>query len=177
MNELNDEELMGMYQNGDEIAFRVLYERHSPKIFGFLKKRINKVEKVTDMFQEVFMKVHRSKHLYNKTLPLLPWLFTVTKSVMLDQLKKEKNFKYEYDFALENIQAATLPNADLRGETTEMIQKLPEVQKKVVHMRYIDDKTFEEIAKSLKTTPTNVRQILSRGVKRLKQLISEGDAS
>lgn len=177
MNELNDEELMVMYQNGNDIAFRVLYDRHSSKIYGFLKKRIKKVEKVTDIFQEVFIKIHRSKHLYNRSLPALPWLFTVTKSVMVDQLRKEKNFKFVDDFKLDNIPAVALPITDSLFEASGMIQKLPATQKTAIQMRYLDENTFEEIAKSLKTTPTNVRQILSRGVKRLKQLISEGGPS
>jgi len=166
-----------MYQNGNENAFRILYDRHSAKIYGYLKKRIKKVEEVNDIFQEVFIKIHRSKHLYNKSWPVLPWLYTVTKSVMLDQFKKNKNYKYTEDIKLENMAAVALPLTDHLSEATNVMQHLPLSQKTAIQMRYIDENTFAEIAKSLKTTPTNVRQILSRGIKRLKQLISESGAS
>ena len=177
MNELTDEELMVMYQNGTENAFQILYDRHSSKIFSFLKKRIKKDEQVTDIYQEVFIKIHRSKQLYNKTLPVLPWLFTITKSVMLDELKKEKNFKFNDGFDLDQIAAQSSEIKNNLGEAESLLHKLPNTQKTAIQMKYIDDKTFDEIAESLKTTPLNVRQILSRGIKRLKELMSEGGQS
>lgn len=177
LNDLSDEELMVLYQNGTEMAFRILYERHSSKIFGFLKKRVKKEEKVAEIYQEVFIKIHRSKHLYNKTLPLLPWLFTVTRSVMLDEFKKDKNFKYADNFDLEKLPAAAVSFSDRQRDVNTLIQNLPENQKIAVQMRYMDDKTFEEIAQTLKTTPVNVRQILGRGLKHLKDLIGEGGQS
>ena len=54
-----------------------------------------------------------------------------------------------------------------------LIQKLPDSQKVALQMRYVDDKTFEEISEKLNTSSENVRQIISRGIKRLKDLISK----
>ena len=88
-----DEQLMKLYQNGEDSAFRVLYERHSSKVYGFLSKRIRDKEKVAEIYQDVFIKLHKSKDLYKSSLPLLPWMFTVTRSVMLDELRKNKNIE------------------------------------------------------------------------------------
>lgn len=177
MNELTDEELMAMYQNGNETAFLVLYERHASKIFSFLKKRLKKDEVVTDVYQEVFVKIHRAKHLYNKSFPVLPWLFTITKTTMLDELKKGKNFKYTDNVDFDQLPTLDAVTASPPSDLNVFIQKLPESQKTAVQMRYIDEKTFDEIAVSLKTSSSNVRQILSRGIKRLKELMSEGGPS
>ena len=174
---LTDEELMLMYQSGAEKAFQALYARHSSKVFGFLKRRLSPEEKVTDVYQEVFLKIHRSKHLYNKSLPALPWIFTITKSVLLDAVKKDKNFKYVDNFNLEQIKAELKDNSVLAEGAVLAIKGLPAAQKTAVQMRYVEDKTFDEIAESLKTSPANVRQIVSRGIKRLKDLINEGGQS
>jgi len=177
LNELTDEELMVMYQNGNETAFLILYERHASKIFSFLKKRLKKDEAVTDVYQEVFIKIHRAKHLYNKSFPVLPWLFTITKTTMLDELKKDKNFKYADNVDLDLLPAIDTVAPTQPSDLNLFIQKLPDSQKIAVQMRYIDEKTFDEIAVSLKTSSSNVRQILSRGVKRLKELMREGGPS
>ena len=58
-----------------------------------------------------------------------------------------------------------------------MIQKLSNTQKHTIQIHFIDEKTFKEIAATLKTSPVNVRQIISRGVKRLRELMSEGGKS
>ncbi len=171
LDDLADENLMVMYQNGSEDAFQILYHRHSAKVFGFLKSRIKTNEKVQDLYQEVFIKIHRSKHLYNKALPVLPWIFTITKSVMLDSLKDNKSLKIVDGFDLERIPAEQTVRIERLDEAQLMIQKLQGTQKLAMQMRFIDDKTFKEIADSLKTSPVNVRQLIARGVKRLKELI------
>ena len=175
MNELSDEELMAMYQNGSAAAFQILYESHSSKVYQYLKKRVRREEKVAEIFQNSFLKIHRSKHLYNRTLPLLPWLFTVTRTVLLDELKKDKNFKYNDNFDIDTAPAKVIQDTDQLAEVSQFIKALPEIQRKAVELRYVDEKSFAEMAEILKTTPVNARQILSRGVKRLKQLITERD--
>ncbi len=173
---LTDEEIMQLYQNGSEDAFRVLYSRHASKIYGFLKIRVRQTEKVADIYQEVFIKLHRSKHLFNNSLPVLPWIFTITRSVMIDELRKDKKSKLIDDFDIDKI-PAKVSEPFFSGEAVALIQTLPDPQKVALQMRYVDDKTFEEIAESLKTSPTNIRQIVSRGIKRLKQLMAERDQS
>jgi RNA polymerase sigma-70 factor (ECF subfamily) len=106
--------------------------------------------------------------------PVLPWIFTITKSVMIDELRKDKKSKLVDDVDLDKI-AAENTEPTLLGETSAILQGLPEMQKNVLQMRYLDDKTFEEIAVSLKTSPANVRQIVSRGIKRLTELMNSGD--
>lgn len=168
-----DEQLMKLYQNGDDLAFKVLYERHSAKIYGFLSKRIGNKEKVAEVYQEVFIKIHKSKSLYDEELPLLPWIFTVAKTVMLDQLKKDKNIK--------SVQVEVLENRAIEDSTPQsgpdilsLLAELPEMQRKAVEMRYVKDNSFEQIAESLNIKPSNARQVISRGIKRLRELMGAG---
>ena len=163
---------MVLYQNGNESAFKVLYSRHSAKIYGYLKKRMKKEELVKDAYQDVFIKIHTCKHLYNSSLPVLPWLFTITNSVMIDSFRKSNRSKTVDNFDLEKLPSNS--ELTLVGEAQLLSEQLPENQRTAVQMRYVDDSTFEEIAQKLQTTPTNVRQIISRGIKRLKQLIEDG---
>src|SRR3990167_6412318 len=93
LTELRDEELMKAYQLGDEGAFEVLYTRHSPNVFGFLKKRVIKQDIAEDLFQAVFLKLHKSRSTYNSTLPFLPWLFALVQSVMVDGIRSKKRIQ------------------------------------------------------------------------------------
>ncbi len=173
----SDEQLMKLYQNGDEAAFRVLYNRHSSKIYGFLKKRLNNNEKVAEVYQEVFIKIHKSKHLYNESLPALAWIFTISRTVMIDELRKDKKIQTIDNYDLEKVPAELDKTVPQLEHATEILEHLPFQQKAAIEMRYLDDKTFEQIAESLKVSPTNARQIISRGLKRIKELVSEGGES
>ena len=173
----SDEQLMKLYQNGDEEAFKILYGRHSSKIYGFLKKRLNDNEKVAEVYQEVFIKIHKSKHLYNDSLPALAWIFTISRTVMIDEFRKNTKIQTVDNYDLEKIPEElekTVPQFELASDALE---HLPQQQKAAIEMRYINEQTFEQIAERLKVSPTNARQLISRGIKRLKELVSEGGKS
>ncbi len=175
--ELTDKQLMQLYQSGEEGAFKALYDRHSSKVFGFLKSRIRNEQKMSEIYQEVFTKIHKSKNLYNDTLPLLPWIFTITRTVMIDELRKEKNVTYISEENFDKIPAIESLESENFSEAAEKLALLPKTQKIAIEMRYLNDQTFEQIAESLKVSPTNARQIISRGIKRLRELIVEGGKS
>lgn len=160
---------MQSYQSGSVDAFNLLYERHSGKVFGFLSNRIQKRKEAEDLLQEVFFKLHRSKHLYNKTLPFSPWLFSITRSVLLD-FKKKKNLE---DLVQES-ELDKMPHPekqqvdhDLQG----LVSQLPQIQSEALSLRVFEDKTFDEIASRLSTSPENARQLVSRGIKQLKRIL------
>jgi RNA polymerase sigma factor (sigma-70 family) len=171
LNNLSDEELMVMYQAGAEDAFQILYQRHSEKIYGFLRSRVWNNERAAENFQDVFLKMHRSKHLYNKFLPALPWIFSVTRSVLIDGLRADKRAKRDAEFKHEEADnaPATLP------EITTWLNRLPESQRYAVELRFINEKTFEEVAATLNTSSQNARKIISRAVSKLKGFASEGE--
>jgi RNA polymerase sigma-70 factor (ECF subfamily) len=164
-----DEELMRSYQDGDYVAFQALYSRHSSRVYGFLFSQIRNRVQTDDVFQATFLKLHQARHHYDPSFPFLPWLFTVTKSVMLDALRKAKTLREESnESAIENAVAEEMnvPSIDLAA--------LDGNQKAVIELRYQHDLSFEEIAKRLETTPANVRQLISRGIKKLKAATSGG---
>lgn len=167
LNQLSDEELMVMYQNGSEEAFQTLYERHSERIYGFLRSRVWNNERAAELYQEVFLKIHRSKHLYNKSLPTLPWIFSITKSVLVDGLRFDKKAARDSENSTEN---AFAENTRSVADVSNLLARLPKDQRRAIELRYVDEKTFEEIAESLDTTSQNARKIVSRAVSKLKTL-------
>jgi RNA polymerase sigma-70 factor (ECF subfamily) len=173
-NQLTDEELMVMYQNGSEEAFKALYERHSSKVFGFLRAKLRSEERVNDVFQDVFVKVHKSKHLYNRSLPFLPWLFTVTKNALVDEVRKATKNKLhvEVNDSIASPEAEIVPSL---SDVVPYLQALPENQKRAVELRYVEEKTFDEISAILNTSEVNVRKLLSRGIQRIRELLQEGE--
>jgi RNA polymerase sigma factor (sigma-70 family) len=172
LDQLTDEELMVLYQEGHEEAFSRLYRRYSDRVYGYLSKRLSDPQTANDVFQASFLKLHRSKSQFNSTFTFAPWLFTVVRSVLLDWHKEQKHktlniqFKEETFHTAENVEPiATFPRAEL--------SKLPVAQGLAIDMRYFGELSFEEIATRLDTTPENVRQLVSRGIKSLKSIFGK----
>jgi RNA polymerase sigma-70 factor (ECF subfamily) len=170
LNQLSDEELMQMYQSGSEEAFKVFYQRHSEKIYGFLRGRVWNDERAAELFQDVFVKLHLSKHLYNKSLPALPWIFSITKSVLVDGLRVNKKAGRDSE---NTVEAAPAEGTRSISEVTGLLDKLPSTQRQALELRYVDEKTFEEIADTLETTSQNARKIVSRAIMKLKSFARE----
>lgn len=172
LKEKSDEDLMEMYKVGDAIAFEVLFERHSGLVFGYLKKRLSKAKNAQDLLQEVFLKLHRSRHQYDRTLPFSPWLFSIARSVWLDCVKK-KNIEYatEPEVIEDMVNPEQMMEAVTSGLDMEVLNQLPATQKEAVSLRVIDDATFDEIALKLSTSPENARKLVSRGLKKLRDIL------
>ncbi len=173
--ELTDEELMLKYQKGDAEAFLVLYARLSSKVYGYLIAKVRNREKANDILQEVFVKIHKTKHLYSKEFKLLPWVFTMTKHLVIDDIRKNKNEKLQVD--IQNLELASEQQDTLKNDLIEdlkpALRGIAPNQRVAIEMRYYDEKSFDEIAKILDTNSENVRQLISRGIKRVKEILGE----
>lgn len=167
----SDEDLMEIYKMGEVVAFEFLFERHSGKVLSYLSKRLQAPKEAQDLLQEVFFKLHRSRHQYNRTLPFSPWLFSITRSMWIDFLKKRRLEDATDPEVIDKLAQVTsgLGSSEL-SFGKEILDGLPANQKEAVGLRVYDEATFDEIALKLSTSPENARQLVSRGLKRLKQI-------
>lgn len=169
----SDEELMETYKMGEVAAFDILFERHSGQVLGYLSRKLSSVKEAQDVLQESFFKLHRSRHQYNGTLPFAPWLFSITRSVWLDHVKKKNLEDLVAPEDLDKLVNQPVL-APVQGISSDVLNRLPANQKEAVALRILDEATFEEIAIKLSTSPDNARQLVSRGLKRLKEFLKVG---
>jgi len=161
---LNDESLMKLYQNGEVQAFNEIYRRHKGRVYTYIYRRIRNTHQVNDLFQAAFLKFHKTKDLYNPKYPLMSWLYTITRSELIDSIRKNKTTEVVLDdISSEHIQGETI-EFDLSQESS-LTQ--PEVQ--AIKLRYIDEKDYEEIASHLKCSQSNSRKLVSRALQKLRE--------
>lgn len=166
---------MVLYQNGNQDAFECLYQRHSGRIFAYLKSKTS-IQIAQELLQEVFLKMHRSRNQYASKYPFLPWVFTIARSTLLDFFKKSEtkldtatlSSNTILDRLSENVETITTTS---RRDLTAALRALPFQQKQAIELRYLSDWSFEKIAEEMKTTPENTRQIVSRGIKKIRSLV------
>jgi RNA polymerase sigma-70 factor (ECF subfamily) len=162
---------MSLYQGGSEEAFKEIYTRHSGKIFGYLRRRCTNEQELRDLFQEVFVKIHKSKHLYKDTLPLLPWIFSIAHSVMIDGKRKAK--RTNEVFGLDSNSGTSIDSQQSHVNFEEPIRGLSERDQMILKLKYFEEKTFVEIAEQLKSSPVTIRKIVSRGIAKLRKVLEK----
>lgn len=162
---------MLLYQAGHEDAFNILYRRYAGKVLSFLKKRFNRTDAAQDAFQATFIKLHRSREQFNSSFTFAPWLFTIARTSALDEFKKKNTDAKYFDLRDPNFFSTEL--SSIEASETMDLSSLPTSQRLAIEMRYLEEKSFEEIASRLETSTANVRQLVSRGVRQLKILFGK----
>lgn len=126
-----------------------------------------------DLLQEIFMKIHRSRDQYLGQYPFLPWLFTITRNQLTDFFKQAESKVVKIGIEPELLPAEAVfqtPEHDLSAA----LSSLPSHQRRAIELRYMNEWSFEKIAEEMKTTPDNTRQIVSRGIKKMRSLLQGG---
>lgn len=165
----SDEELMTLYQSGDYTAFECLYERHSGRVFQYLKGKVS-ADAAKDLLQETFLKVHRSRDQYLAQYPFLPWLFTVARNSLNDLLKSSDQKVIRIEVNADTLSGTLLPIA-AEHDLSAALNGLPHVQRRAIELRYMNEWSFEKIAEEMGTTPENSRKIISRGIKKIRSFL------
>lgn len=161
---LDDSKLMELYKNGDNMAFEIMYLRHKDRVYAYLDKRLVDRNIIDDVFQGIFVKFHKSRHLYSSEYPLLKWIYTICRSELLDSVKKTKTKFVE----LKEDQLISLPIDQDEKLDLDSIHTLSKKERHALNLRYYSEEDFSEISKVLKTSEANSRKLVSRGIKKLK---------
>ena len=173
---LTDEALMKEYQQGSFEAFNILYERHSQKVYAYLRKRLNRKEEVEDVFQQVFSKLHTSRQNYEEKYLFLQWLFVIARTSLIDHERKRYH-KSEISAESQWLESLTKEEPPHQSDGSPYLKNLSPIQKQIVTLKIMDDLTYEEIGSMLKITESNARQILSRAYKKIRKFLRSSTTS
>jgi RNA polymerase sigma-70 factor (ECF subfamily) len=81
---------MTRYAAGDDAAFDTLYRLLSPRLYAFCLRLTRRRSEADDLFQETFLKIHRSRATFVPRASAVHWAFAVARSVHLDRLRYRK---------------------------------------------------------------------------------------
>ncbi len=170
---MTDEELMVAYVDGDLDAFEILYGRHKGRVLGFLVTKLRDRDEAEDVFQTAFTKLHKGRHKYRHDIPFLPWLFTITRNVLVDHVRKKGAHDRHITVSEEFVDGYAEPVVDttpIQAAFTEL-SKLNENQRQALELRFNQGMTFAEVSDQMQTSADNSRQIISRAIRKLRTLM------
>jgi RNA polymerase sigma-70 factor (ECF subfamily) len=84
----SDDELMSAYAGGDVAAFEALFQRHRRPLLTFLVHRCGDRQVAEDVFQEVFLKLIRSRATYRAEGSFRAWLFLIARRTLTDHQRR-----------------------------------------------------------------------------------------
>jgi len=145
------------------------------KIFRLAHRILNNYEDAQDVTQDILEKIWHKKASENAYNSLEALSMKMTKDLCLDKLKHQK-IKTEKLEILKEIHRQAQQNyevEDLAEITKELINKLPEKQRIIIHLRDVEGYEFSEMVAILDLDINAVRMNLSRARKTIKQQLEK----
>ncbi|HEY5690070.1 MAG TPA: RNA polymerase sigma factor [Cyclobacteriaceae bacterium] len=155
---VSDQELVTLYQNGNEDAFEMLLLRHKSRIYTAIYLIVKDSYVAEDLLQETFIKAINTIKggRYSEEGKFLPWISRIGHNLAIDYFRKNKRHPEvvleegtrlfdAMEFAEDSLESAQAQK-DTRSRLRSFIKELPIEQKQVLIMRHYLEMSFQEIA-------------------------------
>lgn len=182
---LQDQELIQQYQEGDSEALSALISRYKEKIFTSIFLLVKDKYLAEDIFQDTFIKVIDTINggRYTDEGKFLPWVMRIAHNLCVDHFRKVKRrppIKTSDSrdiFEVLNFSEGGVDHKMMQTESNARVRKmldmLPVDQKEVIVMRHFAELSFKEIAQ---LTDCSINTALGRmryGLINLRKLMNE----
>ena len=184
---LTDEDLMEQFQDGTVHAFNILVIRYKDRLHNFLFRYTHNHEDCEDLVQETFLRVHRSRHSYERIAKFSTWMYTIALNLAKSLYKKKQRMQKvsihedpedsesrEMHFEDSNIlQDEQLHQKLCVKELEKALMDLNEEFREAIVLRDIQELTYEEIAEITGTAMGTVKSRINRGRLQLQEILDD----
>jgi len=173
-----DERLLVEAAQGDPARFDALYELHFDRIYFFLVSRVHDRSIAEDLTSEVFHKALANLPSYEwRGTPFAAWLFRIASNAIADHYKRsnrEVNVDdFEHPLAQPDLSSNDLDFIERHVHFFRLVEELPEIQRRVVCERFVEERSIREIAQRLSKTEGAIKQLQFRALRTLRAQIGD----
>ena len=179
--EKKEKELVEKAMQGDQMAFRMLYQMHEKAVRGRVSGYFHWKADVDDVVLESFQKAFSALQGFDTSREFRPWLLTIATRTALDHLESikretEKKEGADNDHPLPDYTPEEeIINDEVHERLMGFIDELPSLYKDVMIKYMIEELEYEEIAKELDLELNTVRTRIRRGKQHLAQMMLRGE--
>ncbi len=182
--ELTDAELIDAVLAGQTEAFELLMSRFQDRVFRLLSRYTRDPGHVEDLAQEVFLKVHRKLHTFQRDSGLYTWVYRIAVNTANDHLTRSKRRRLhlvedasEFDSGRRDDDEAAgaaqpLLAEEVREVTREVLHTLPEKYRDILILREYEDLSYTDMSEVLACSIGTVESRLFRARQRFKDALA-----
>jgi RNA polymerase sigma-70 factor (ECF subfamily) len=186
--EPSDQQLVDDARRGSTEAFSVLVRRHQRKAFAVALGVLHDPEDAKDVCQEAFLRVHKGLDRFEGDAQFFTWLYRIIVNLAIDQLRKKRGEKFEFDEKIESDSpdpsgiapqrlgfdpARALGDKELRGKIRGALDQLSAVHRTVLVLREVEGLSYKEIADAMECSIGTVMSRLFHARKKMQSLLGE----
>jgi RNA polymerase sigma-70 factor (ECF subfamily) len=170
-----DERLLVEAAQRDPARFAELYERHFERVYAYVVRRVRDRHAAEDITSEVFQQALANLPRFEwRGAPFAAWLFRIAANAIADRWKAQAR-----EHGRPSPEARVEPDLeaiDQQARLFRMVGQLPEDQRRVIELRFVEQRSIREIATELGRSEGAVKQLQFRGIEGLRARMGQSNA-
>lgn len=177
---LSDSELVHRVCQGHSKYYEELMNRYQRKMFAYVFRLTNgHREDSLDIVQNVFIKAYQNLTTFNRRRQFSSWLYRIAHNEAINFRKGEARRATisldQHEFLKDNLYAeSNQHDAIIQKEGRQLVDKtlaaLPAKYREVLTLRFIEDRTYEEMSEILQKPVSTIGTLLNRGRAKFEKL-------
>jgi RNA polymerase sigma-70 factor (family 1) len=181
MHELNREELLAAFKNGDEQAINQIYKLYYRPLCYFARGFTNDKEEAEDIVVDTFIKILHKKNDFKSLSDLQGFLYTATRNACLNFIKhvQRKTASHKEIIYLLQNDTDAINTRIIKAEVLKMImdelEHLPPARREICKLLFINGLSTLQVAEKLGITVDTVRVQKARAIHSLRSFLLKND--
>jgi len=175
-----DERLLIEAAQKDPSRFAELYENNFARVYAYVVRRVGNRAETEDLTSEVFHQALANlKRFEWRGIPFSAWLFRIAANLISDRWQRSGREQVADDpQQIESAQAspAEIEEVERRATLFRLVGNLPAEQRRVVVLRFVEQKSIKEVAQEIRKTEGAVKQLQFRALSSLRERMEGADA-
>jgi RNA polymerase sigma-70 factor, ECF subfamily len=166
-----DEKLLVAAAQKDPRCFADLYEANFEHVYAFVAHRVHGRADTEDLTAEVFQQALANLTKFEwRGVPFVAWLYRIAANAIADrwQLRSRERGTPAADDPVDRQMPIDLEGIERRAQLYRLVNALPAEQRRVIEMRFAEEKSIRQIAQEMKRTPGAIKQLQFRAVQNLR---------
>tara|TARA_X000001036_G_scaffold439194_1_gene489445 strand:+ start:1430 stop:1960 length:531 start_codon:yes stop_codon:yes gene_type:complete len=174
--ELSEKLLVSQIKARNRIAFEIIFKEYYLQLVRFAEGMLFDPKQADDIVQDLFLNLWENAQNLTIKKSIKGYLYASTRNRCLNEIQKfqihDKNLlHYEGILNSENLVSDNDLKEDLIKKVMVVLELLPKKMKKIVKMKYLQNKKHQEISESLSITENTVNTQLTRAKKKLRDFL------
>jgi RNA polymerase sigma-70 factor (ECF subfamily) len=161
----------------DPSRFAELYELNFARVYAYIARRVGDRDVAQDLTSDVFHKALASIQSFEwRGVPFAGWLLRIAANMIVDRSKRSGREVSGQDDLPEPSTQPNLEEIDQQGRLFRLVEQLPADQRRVIGMRFAEEKSIREIATELGRSEGAVKQLQYRALQNLRARMEGANA-
>jgi RNA polymerase sigma-70 factor (ECF subfamily) len=156
----------------DPSRFGELYEEHFDRIYAYIVRRVRDRVAAQDVTAEVFQQALANIGRFEwRGVPFVAWLYRIASNAIADHYQRSS--RHQTGEPADGPADDELDRIEQRAMLYRSVGKLPADQRRVIVMRFAEDKSIREIAGELGKSEGAIKQLQFRGIQNLRAQLGQ----